>query len=702
MATPTGWRREGNLPAELTSFVGRTRLLANLKRHLNESRLVTVTGIGGVGKSRTVLRLAHQVRAGYPDGVWFADLARLQDAGMVKHTIASALGIADQSSRAASESLSEWVGERDMLLIIDTCEHLLEGCAELIHELLEAAPSLTVLAISRQSLNLPYEQVVPVPPLQVPGDDPAESLFTNESVQLFADRAGASLPDFVLDEDNIGAVAELCRRLDGIPLAIELAAVRLRALSVEQILGLLTDRFSLLAGASRTALPRHQTLRAAIGWSHELCEPEERLLWARLSVFAGDFELDAARFVCSDGRLSAERITDLIGGLVEKSILLIRSNHAGVRYKLIDTLAEYGEEWLDKLGQAEQVRQRHLEYYLSLAQRGEDAWSGPRQIYWFIRMRQEHNNVRTALEYSLNKPGKEPLALTLLSSLWFMWVCCGFAREGRLYLERALEANPRPSRERCKALWVLAYVRNSQGDSVGGREAAETCSAEAVKVGDSRSVILASKMQGTAAMLQNDMQKASALLGVAIEFNTDNKELNPGLLPAIVELSIVLTAQGEFYEAESLLHDCLQVCRERGELWLSSHAQWALAGVRLATNRPEQALQNVREGLRIKLHFHDTLGTLLSLESAARIFVALDRLPLAATLLGALHQNWKTAGLPQLGAPFLSDDHNACVRNCVLQMGELPYKNAFEEGARLDLEEASALALGELDALDEI
>ncbi|MEO3794166.1 ATPase [Nonomuraea sp. B10E15] len=701
MATPTGWRREGNLPAELTSFIGRTRLLANLKRHLAESRLVTVTGIGGVGKSRTVLRLAHQVRAHYPDGVWFADLARLQDAGMVKHTISSALGIADQSSRAESESLSEWVGERDMLLIIDTCEHLVQGCAELVHELLEAAPNLKVLATSRQSLHLPYEHVVPVPPLQVPGDDPAESLFTNESVQLFAVRAGASVPDFQLDEDNIEAVAELCRRLDGIPLAIELAAVRLRALSVKQILGLLTDRFSLLAGASRTALPRHQTLRAAIGWSHELCEPAERLLWARLSVFAGDFELDAARFVCSDERLPSEDITDLVTGLVEKSILLIRSNHAGVRYKLIDTLAEYGEEWLDKLGQAEQMRQRHLDYYLSLAQRGEDAWSGPRQIYWFVRMRQEHDNVRVALEYALKTPGKEPLALVLLSSLWFMWVCCGFAREGRLYLERALEANPSPSKERCKALWVLSYVRNSQGDSVGGQSAAETCSTEAIRVGDSRAVILASKMQGTAAMLQGDMPKASALLGVAIEFNTDNKELNPGLLPAIVELSIVLTAQGEFYEAESLLQDCLQVCKERGELWVSSHAQWALAGARLASNRPQEALHNVREGLRIKLHFHDTLGTLLALESSARIFVALDRLPLAAHLLGALQQNWRAAGLPQLGAPFLSADHNACVRECSRRMGELAYKNAFEEGARLDLDEAASMALGELVALDE-
>ncbi|WP_240506221.1 ATP-binding protein [Thermoactinospora rubra] len=659
---------------------------------------MTVTGIGGVGKSRTVLRLAHQVRGQYADGVWFADLARLQDAGMVKQTIASSLGIADNSSRAPSESLSEWVAERDMLLILDTCEHLIQGCAELVEELLEANPNLRILATSRQSLHVPYEHVVPVPPLQVPGDDPTESLFTNESVQLFASRAGAVVPDFVLDENNIGSVAELCRRLDGIPLAIELAAVRLRALSVDQILALLTDRFSLLAGASRTALPRHQTLRAAIGWSHELCAPEERLLWARLSVFAGDFELDAARFVCSDARLRSEDITDLVSGLVEKSVLLIASNHAGVRYKLIDTLAEYGAEWLDKLGETETIRHRHLEYYLSLAERSEDAWSGPRQIYWFVRMRQEHDNVRVALEHALHSPGESLLALKLLSSLWFMWVCCGFVREGRAYLERALQANPTPSKERCKALWVLSYVRSAQGDSAGAQEAAELCSTEAVRVGDSRAVILASKMQGTAALLQGDLQKASALLGVAIEFNTDNKELNPGLLPAIVELSLVLSAQGELMEAESLLRDCLTVCHERGELWLSSYALWALCIVQLGSGRVEESLNSAQEGLRIKRHFHDTLGTLLVLETMARIYTAMSRIELAARLLGALHQNWKSSGLPMLGAPFLTSDHERCVKECLRAIGEDAYKQAFEEGARLDIDEASALALGELDA----
>jgi tetratricopeptide (TPR) repeat protein len=233
---------------------------------------------------------------------------------------------------------------------------------------------------------------------------------------------------------------------------------------------------------------------------------------------------------------------------------------------------------------------------------------------------------------------------------------------------------------------------------VGALEAAEACSTEAVRVGDSRAVILASKMQGTAALLQGDLQKASALLGMAIEFNTDNKELNPGLLPAIVELSLVLSAQGEVYEAESLLQDCLQVCRERGELWVGSYAQWAMSLTKLATGRPDEALHSAREGLRVKRHFHDTLGTLLALETTARICVARDQDRVAAVLLGALHQNWKTAGLPMLGAPFLTTDHDQCVKECQKSLGEKAYWAAFEEGGRLDLDEASALALGDLDA----
>ncbi len=693
MATPAGWRREGNLPAELTSFVGRTRLLATVRQRLQDSRLITVTGIGGVGKSRTALRVAHLVRQRFKDGVWYIDLARLQDAGMVHHTITGALGIADQSDRGGPATLAKWLESREILLLIDTCEHLIDACAALVEELLRQAPNLRIIAISRQSLNTPGEFTVAIPPLKVPGDDPLESPFTNESVQLFAERAGAVMPDFSLDEGNIAAVAELCRRLDGIPLAIELAAVRLRALSVEQILALLADRFSLLAGASRTALPRHQTLRAAIGWSHELCEPAERLLWARLSVFAGDFELDAARYVCADDTLHADKIMDVISGLVDKSILLNQSTASGHRYQLIDTLRQYGEEWLSKLGETERLQRRHRDYYLQLAERGEHSWSGPRQVQWFVRMRQEHDNIRVALEYCLKDSNEAHVGLELLSSLWFLWVACGFAREGRIYLERALRAAPHPSKQRCKALWVLSYIRSSHGDLEGALRAAEECSTEAVRVGDSTSVILATKMQGTAAMLQGDLQKATALLGVAIEFHRSGKELNPGLLPAIVELSFVLTAQNQPGDAEVLLRDCLKVCDERGELWLRSYAYWALALTQLVRGQIEESSASAKAAIRIKVHFHDVVGTLMCMETMARIAGAEGQAERAARLLGAARTNWQLYGLPLLGSPFLNIEHEHSVKECKRLIGEQAYDDFFQQGMRLSLDEATLLAL---------
>ncbi|GIH76522.1 hypothetical protein Plo01_29510 [Planobispora longispora] len=700
MAAPSGWRREGNLPNELTSFVGRTRLLTTLRQKLREHRLVTVTGIGGVGKSRTALRIAHMIRDEFGDGVWFADLARLQDQGMVRHTITSALGIADQSARATDETLVEWLGDREILLIIDTCEHLVDACAALFEDLLTHAPGLTILATSRQSLNARGEYTVAIPPLTVPGDAPGENPFTNESVQLFAARAGAVLPSFVLDENNIGPVSELCRRLDGIPLAIELAAVRMRALSVEQILALLADRFSLLAGASRTALPRHQTLRAAIGWSHELCEPAERLLWARLSVFAGDFEMDAARYVCAGDNLPGESIMELVSSLVEKSILLSVGTPSGHRYRLIDTLRTYGEEWLDKLGETPQVRERHRDYYLQLAKRGEEAWSGPRQVYWYVRMRHEHDNIRVALEYCLNVPGQVRYGLELLSALWFMWVACGLAREGRLYLEKTLELTPQPSSERCKALWVLSYIHSSQGNIPGAIEAAEQCSSDAVRVGDSAAVILATKMLGTAAWLQGDLQKASALLGVAIEFHRSGRELNPGLLPSIVELSMVLLMQNEPVEAEVLLRDCIAVCTQRGEVWLRSYAIYALANAFHGMGRPAESMVHAREALRLKRYFHDVLGIGLTVELIAKLALEDGQALLASQLMGGGQQNWRTYGLPQLGSPFFNSEHDRCIKECKRLLGEQVHEEAFSQGKRLSLEELIELALGDQEPDD--
>ncbi|MEU9884440.1 ATPase [Sphaerisporangium sp. NPDC051011] len=700
MASPGAWRRDGNLPAELTSFVGRDRLLAALRQRLLEARLVTVTGIGGVGKSRTALRVAHQMLPQFRDGVWYADLSRLQDPFMVPHAVNAALGIADQSARPETETLADWLAGRELLLVIDSCEHVLAATAELVERVLRAAPGVRVLATSRQSLAVQGEQSVPIAPLLVPGDDRDESPYLNESVQLFAERASAVVPGFVVDEENVTAVSELCRRLDGIPLAIELAAVRLRALSVEQILALLIDRFSLLAGASRTALPRHQTLRAAIGWSHELCEPAERLLWARLSVFSGDFELEAAQYVCSGETLPEADVMDLISGLIEKSILLSSSERSGVRYRLIDTLRQYGGEWLDKLGETDATRRRHRDYYLGLAERGEGAWSGPRQVYWFGRMRQEHDNIRSALDYCLHDPAEARTGLTLLSSLWFMWVACGFAREGRLYLERALVASPDPSRQRCKALWVLAYVRSAQGDTAGALEAAEQCASDAVRVGDSIAVILATKMQGTAAWLQGDLHKATALIGVAIEFHRSGRELNPGLLPAIVELAVVLTQQGELEEAEGLLRDCRQLCAERGELWLRSYAVWATSAIERMTGRTADAVFSAQEALRIKRHFHDVLGVVVAMETLSQLALDQGDAARAARMLGAGQANWQMFGLPLFGSPFFGTEHEQCVKECKRLLGEEAYAEAYRQGARMEFEEAVSYAMGEAEPDD--
>ncbi|MFC4586826.1 ATP-binding protein [Sphaerisporangium corydalis] len=677
--------------------MGRDRLLATIRQRLQDSRLVTVTGIGGVGKSRTALRIAHQVTSQFPDGVWYVDLSRLQDPTMVQHSVNAAFGIADQSARPEAETLAQWLGPRTVLLVIDSCEHLLDSVATLVDQLLRSAPHAHVLATSRQSLGVQGEQTIPVSPLLVPGDDLAESPFVNESVQLFAERASAVVPGFSVDEDNIDAVSELCRRLDGIPLAIELASVRLRALSVEQILALLTDRFSLLAGASRTALPRHQTLRAAIGWSHELCEPAERLLWARLSIFSGDFELEAARYVCASQDLPAENVMELVVGLVEKSILLSSNDRAGVRYKLIDTLRHYGREWLDKLEETDWVRRRHRDYYLQLAERGEHAWSGPRQVYWFGRMRQEHDNIRAALDYCLNDNREARTGLELLSCLWFMWVACGFAREGRLYLERALLACTQPSKERCKALWVLAYVRSAQGDTTGALEAADACATDAVRVGDSIAVILATKMQGTAAFLQGDLHKATALLGVAIEFHRSGRELNPGLLPAIVELAVVLTQQDELSEAESLLRDCRQLCTERGELWLRSYAVWATSAIERMTGRTADAVLSAQESLRIKRHFHDVLGAVLAMETLSQLAVEQGDAARAARILGAAQANWQLFGLPRFGSPFFGTEHERCVKECKRMLGEEPYLTAYQQGSKMNFEEAVSYTMGEID-----
>ncbi|MFC6065416.1 ATP-binding protein [Streptomyces ochraceiscleroticus] len=441
-----GGKRLGNLPAETTRLIGRRAELKALRELCERSRLVTLAGVGGVGKTRLARAVAAELQPRLRDGAWLVELSPLSEGALLAHTIADALPLVDQTTRPVIDVLADYLADRETLLVLDTCEHLTDVCAMAVEALLRAAPGLRILATSRRVLSVTGEQVLTVDPLPVPvTDDPAAG--EADAVTLLAERAAESVPGFSVTDDNRADVLGLCRRLEGLPLAMELAAARLRELPVQELTARLEDRFAVLGDTEciRTDAvpPWHQALRTAIGWSHELCAPAERLLWARLSVFAGTFDAETARAVCADGRLPAEEIPALLSALVDKSILIWAPTGGGERYRMLDTLREYGAGWLRRLGEEDALRRRHGDHYLRLARAGDAAWTGPDQFAWSDRMNAEHDDLRAALEFTLAE-SEGRTALELAGALWFLWHGCGFPKEGKHYLERALAADPGP------------------------------------------------------------------------------------------------------------------------------------------------------------------------------------------------------------------------------------------------------------------
>lgn len=350
--TRAAGRPVGNLPVPVTRFVGRRDELAGVRRTLQESRLVTLTGVGGVGKTRLALEVARLVHRAFPGGAWMVDLSMVVDAAQVPQAVATALGVADRSTRPPADTVADHLRERETLIVLDNCEHLVDACAQLIAGLLSRTQQVRVLATSRQTLGIAGERLFDVPPLgvpQEPGTASTETVSRYDAVLLLVDRAQALQPGFALTETNRVAVARLCARLDGLPLAIELAAARLRTLSPDQLLDRIEGRFALLTGGSRAAGARQQTLRAMIDWSHSLCSEPERLLWARLSVFTGGFDLDAAENVCSGGQLDREAVLHLLDRLVAQSIVLSDAGEHGIRFRLLETIRQYGRETADRV-----------------------------------------------------------------------------------------------------------------------------------------------------------------------------------------------------------------------------------------------------------------------------------------------------------------------------------------------------------------
>ena len=403
-----------NLPAQLTSFIGREKEISEVKQELSSHRLVTLTGSGGTGKTRLSLQVATELLDQFPEGIWFVELAPLSEPEIIPQAILSTIGINEQAGKPAIELLKEYLRERRSLIVLDNCEHLIDASARVTDMLLNAAPELKILASSREALGVRGELSYPVPSLSSPDIKNlpvTEKLSQYEAVRLFIDRASLVSPNFMVDKDNAPFIAQICYRLDGIPLAIELAAARVKMLSVEQISDRLDDRFRLLTGGARTALPRQQTLRALIDWSYDILSENERLLLCRLSVFSGGWSIEAAEEVCAGDGIDSYDVLDLLTQLVNKSLVVVTekpetdlkplSSKGDLRYRLLETIKQYGRERLMEAGEGEKIRDRHLDYYLQMAKRLLPEYFGPKELIWMAWLDEEWDNLRTAVEWSL-------------------------------------------------------------------------------------------------------------------------------------------------------------------------------------------------------------------------------------------------------------------------------------------------------------
>jgi non-specific serine/threonine protein kinase len=628
-----------NLPLQLSSFVGRETELAEVKRLLENSRLLTLTGSGGCGKTRLALAAAGELAEGFEDGVWMVELASLADPSLVPRSVASTLGVREQPGRSLTETLSDHLGTKKVLLVLDNCEHLVEACASLAEALLHSCPELRILATSRETLGITGEVAWLVPSLSLPDLRrlPAvESLPRYESAHLFVERATGVKPTFAITEQNAPAVAQICYRLDGIPLAIELAAARAKVLSVEQIAERLDDCFRLLSAGSRTAMPRHRTLHATMDWSHELLSLEERALFRRLSVFSGGFTLEAAEPVCAGEELERDEVLDLLSHLVDKSLVTAREEGGEARYRLLETVRQYAMEKLSESGKAERFRERHAEYYLALAEEAEPELKGERQLAWLERFEREHDNLRAAISWSLHRSNLQDAA-RLGWALWLFWWIHGHFAEGRRSMEQALSAEgslAMPAAARAQTLFVAGTMACGQGDHQSAEPLLEESVALFRELGDRRGVAYALGSAAVLAITQEQYERGIVYSEEATDLFLEVGD-KWGAAPMLGCSAVAWLNRGDHGRAKSLAERGLALCRETGDKHGTSIALCTLAGVAQAERDHERARALFEEGLAVSAALGNEADIVHCLEGLASVAGAEGLVVRAAHLWGA-------------------------------------------------------------------
>lgn len=684
--------------SEATSFIGRRREVAAIKSRLSGSRIVTLTGFGGVGKSRLACRVATEVRRSYADGVWFVDLSTISNPELVAAAIFEALDIRDGSMLRRPYSPFDSLNARHALVLLDNCEHLIEACGKVVAEIVRRSSGVQILATSREPLGVLGEAVFEVPPLSVPNEaQQAEGTegreFHSEAVDLFEQRAASVIPEYALDAETRLAVARLCRRLDGIPLAIELAAVRIRSLPLDHILSLERPLFDFLTRGNRGAPVRHQTLRGAIDWSFDLCSPDERALWTRLSVFSGGFDFDAAESVCTD----PETVTDVfevISSLVEKSIVSTVHSGSTVRYKLLESIKDYAAEKLVEQGDDDTWRRKHRDYFLHLSELSESQSLGSGQLQWNRRLQYERANLRAALEYSLSTRGEARIGLRMASSLWFFWNASGLLQDGRYWLTRSLEADHQPSSDRAKALWVIGWYALVQGENAIARQYLLECNAVAEQIGDRTAQAFGLQFRGTVEQIDGNLDIALELLNAAMSHHSKSEKVNSLTLLCGAQLAFVYCLSGNLEQSVVTTTEAIALGKSLKELFATSWALWT-RGLALWTQREfTGATDSLKESIELKQSLSDWLGVAACTEILAWIAIEEGDAVRSARLLGIGRTLCGEMGSsPLFGSDALVRTRTRYEQRARQLLGSIEFTKESAAGERLQHHESIEFAL---------
>ncbi len=724
-----------NLPRQLTSFIGRENEIAAVEALLVRTRLLTLIGSGGCGKTRLSLQVAANTFEQFPDGAWFLELAPLTEPGLMLRAVATAFAVKEESGKPLEYTLTEHLRQKRLLLLVDNCEHLLDACAKVVDTLLRQCPGLKILASSRQALGTAGEQTYRVPSLSLPDRNVAQtpqSLSRYESVQLFVDRALLVRADFELTQDNASALVSLCWQLDGIPLAIELAAARLGLLSVAEIDRKLDHRFRLLTGGSRTALPRHQTLLSLIDWSYNLLNEAEKLLLQRLSVFAGGWTLEAAEAVCAGGGVADWEVLDLLTQLCDKSLVVVEQMERYSRFRLLETVREYAREKREQSADNASIRTRHTHYFLALAEEAESKLNAAEQSESLLRLEAEHENLLASLDWSLAATEAQDV-LRLCGALGDFWMMQGRLSEGREWCERVfLKTQTQvPTPQRAKALNAAGTLALYQGDFAAARDLHETALTIAQQLADQQGIRAALSGMGLLALSLGDFPAAQtrneASLAVAQQIGERR-----GVATALGNLGAVALSQGDYPAAQALLDRSLAYAREMGDRWNAALILYRLGLVACFSGDCPAARKLLEESLAIRREFSDWAGAAralsglgmvaydqgdfagsmalyreglsvyrtqsdrsviaISLEGLAEAMAALGDVPRAARIWGAMERLRADIGSPLRPAWRRHCDRSVAAARTALN-DDVAFERAWQEGRALTLAQAMQLAI---------